>query len=105
MIPRWMERLGGLGLLALGAWMIVASWRAAHAGEGFFVMGPAFGPFAIGVGTGLLLFPSPRSLVAARGGDGSKITWADLTTGWKVLAGGGAVLGIGYLLLLLTGLV
>lgn len=103
MIPRWMERIGGLGMLAVGSWLVVASWRLAHTGERFFVAGPAFGPFAIGVGIGLLLYPSPRSLVAARGGDGSKVRWADLTPGWKVLAGGGGAAGIAYLLLLMLG--
>jgi hypothetical protein len=104
MIPRWAERLGGLAMVVLGVWLVITSWRVAHAGERFLVVGPAFGPFALGVGIGLLLFPSPRSMVAARGGDTSKIGWADLTTGWKVLAGGGGVLGIAYLLLLMGGL-
>jgi hypothetical protein len=105
MIPRWVERLGGLGMLVLGAWLVAASWRLAHSGERFFVVGPAFGPFALGVGIGLILFPSPRSMVAARGGDGSKVRWADLTPSWKILTGGGAAAGIAYLLVLMTGVV
>lgn len=104
MIPRWAERLGGLGMIVLGVWLVTTSWRVAHAGERFLVVGPALGPFALGVGLGLLLFPSPRSMIASRGGDPSKIGWSDLTLGWKVLAGGGGALGIAYLLLLTGGL-
>lgn len=104
MIPRWAERVAGLGMVALGVWLVIISWRVAHTGERFMVAGPAMGPFALGIGIGLLLFPSPRSMVAARGGDPTKVRWADLSPGWKVLAGGGGALGIVYLLLLMSGL-
>lgn len=99
------ERIAGLAMVALGVWLCVAVWRIAHTGERFFAVGPAFGPLSIGVGIGLILYPSPRSMVRKRGGEGSKVRWADLTTPWKMLAGGGAAAGIAYLLVLMLGFV
>ncbi len=85
---RGVERIGGVGFLLLGAWLIRGTWRVAAGGGRFPVIGAVMGPFAICVGVGLLLFPSPRSELAARGRDPrGRVGWADLSGRWRVVSG------------------
>lgn len=60
-LPRWAERIGGLGLVGLGLWLVPAVWTQAAETGAFNVAGAAFGPFAVVLGAGLLLFFSPRT--------------------------------------------
>ena len=101
---RWLERAGAVFFLAIGTWLVRETWKVAASGEPFMVIGAVMGPFSLCLGVALLLFPSPRSELAAQGRDpAGRIGWADLSGRWRVVSGIAVAASLGYYLWLAFG--
>jgi hypothetical protein len=103
-IPRNLERLGGLFIAVAGGCATYYSWQAARHEE-YFVAAGAAGPAFVLIGLALVAFPGYKSERLARGESLEGLAgWALLTPRWKGVSVIGCVLAAAYFFLLKFGL-
>jgi hypothetical protein len=103
-VPRGMQRLGGIFILAVAVVMAAIAWRQAHAEPEFSLAGAFLGPAFAVMGIGLLLWPGYREERIARGEDVSRLEGAALITPrWWAILGTGLLAGAAYTLGLRNG--
>jgi hypothetical protein len=84
MDPKVKARLGGVFLVAIGAWLLVSEWRSALTDGIYHPKASAIAPFSIVLGAMLLIYPITKQEIREKYGS-DQLRWAHMNGPQKVL--------------------